>query len=156
MFLRSRSTSSAHQGGEDGHQANENRAGIAASGHGGFEIEEVKNGEAFERASARDGVMAGLITGAASAGSFRDIQTTGNACAVELVREFLKCSLRDHFQSKVAGARLSVRLSGSQRTTWARNTRARRYACPEGRLRAQSGATKRRARRMPRERRRDS
>ena len=76
--------SSTNQGGENGHHAEQNDAGLAAAGRGGFEVEEVEYGEAFERAAARDRVVAGWIaTGTARA--FSDIERDAEAGAVQLV-----------------------------------------------------------------------
>ena len=100
-------TSPSNQRRENCHQPEQNAAGLRAAGRCGFEIEEVENSEAFEGAAARHGVVPGLVARGAPASTLRQIQNRADAGAIELVGEFLKCSLRDHFQSKVAGARLS-------------------------------------------------
>ena len=49
------------EGSENSHQPEECRPSLAAVGRGGFEFEEIKNGQAFERTAARDGVVACLV-----------------------------------------------------------------------------------------------
>ena len=53
-----------------------------------FEVEEVENRKALERAAARDSVVPGLITRAGPPGSLRDIERNAQARAVELIGEF--------------------------------------------------------------------
>ena len=79
--------SAAHQGGEDGHETDEDHTGFAAAGRRGLEFEEIEDGEAVEGAPARDRVVAGLVA-AGPAGAFGDIERDAQASAVELIGEF--------------------------------------------------------------------
>ncbi len=91
----------------------EDGAGFAAAGRRDLQIEEVQNSVALERASARDGVVAGLIT-ARTARALSNVQRRAQAGAVELVGEFgpLQREPTDHVRSE--GESKSVRVPQGQ------------------------------------------
>ena len=99
---RTTAASVSRQSCENGHDAIEDLAAFAGVRLCRFEVEEIENGEALERAAAGDRVAARLVARAGPPGALRDVERDAQAGAVELVGEFgaLEREPADHVRAK--------------------------------------------------------
>jgi hypothetical protein len=101
--------SPSQQGGEDGHQPEENDSRLSATDWCGFEIQEIEDREALEGASARHRVVAGLIA-ADTSRALRYVENRADAGAVELIRQFDALQRKPANHVSAEGEREAVRV----------------------------------------------
>ena len=82
------STRTADDRGQDVKEAEDDGASFRGVGRRRLEFEEIEAGEALDRGSAGDSVVAGALTRRGPTRAFRNVQRNGNGRAVELIGQF--------------------------------------------------------------------